>query len=162
MIASKTSQSLSFFVFVFLVQWQGNDNRFRDYDDCMAQCKVEHHLTEELTYVVAPVDQTSSPIVEEVGPRERQRSAKAEDLVENPASAPEKVEERDDPPAPDNSATPVEQTGVVAVAQEKPVRDKMCLLPKDSGPCNRNHRMYYYDAGKDACLLFIYGGCGVS
>lgn len=35
-----------------------------------------------------------------------------------------------------------------------------CPGPADKGPCNRNIFKYAYDPEKDACIMFIWGGCG--
>uniref|UniRef100_A0ACB8F7G2 Uncharacterized protein n=1 Tax=Sphaerodactylus townsendi TaxID=933632 RepID=A0ACB8F7G2_9SAUR len=36
----------------------------------------------------------------------------------------------------------------------------ICSLPPVKGPCFANKKYYYYDAKKEICKTFIYGGCG--
>lgn len=36
---------------------------------------------------------------------------------------------------------------------------ELCGLPKQTGPCRARIPAYYYDLGRDQCLMFIYGGC---
>ena len=35
-----------------------------------------------------------------------------------------------------------------------------CLLPKDPGPCEDFSKHYYFNAAKNKCKKFNYGGCG--
>ncbi|KAJ6649893.1 Kunitz-type serine protease inhibitor bitisilin-3 [Pseudolycoriella hygida] len=37
---------------------------------------------------------------------------------------------------------------------------EVCSLPPDSGFCDAIIDRYYFNAAKNECLLFIYGGCG--
>lgn len=41
------------------------------------------------------------------------------------------------------------------------VKDKLCLLPKDIGPCKMSTPSFYYDGDQLKCLPFLYGGCKV-
>lgn len=36
-----------------------------------------------------------------------------------------------------------------------------CYLPKEMGPCRMSKPSYYYDAAKEECIFFYYGGCKV-
>ena len=40
------------------------------------------------------------------------------------------------------------------------VINKICLLPRNPGPCRAYMPMYYFNAFQDRCEKFIYGGCG--
>ncbi|XP_064632992.1 papilin-like isoform X2 [Lineus longissimus] len=39
------------------------------------------------------------------------------------------------------------------------VTTPVCSQPKVVGPCKDKHMRYYYDAGTNNCIFFIYGGC---
>uniref|UniRef100_A0A0R3T9W4 BPTI/Kunitz inhibitor domain-containing protein n=1 Tax=Rodentolepis nana TaxID=102285 RepID=A0A0R3T9W4_RODNA len=39
------------------------------------------------------------------------------------------------------------------------LRNNICRLPKDTGPCKGGHARYYYDPNTAKCRLFMYGGC---
>ncbi|GMS93930.1 hypothetical protein PENTCL1PPCAC_16105, partial [Pristionchus entomophagus] len=39
-------------------------------------------------------------------------------------------------------------------------RPSVCSLPPDTGPCNRNRIMWYFDTESDSCQRFSYSGCG--
>ncbi|XP_050088784.1 papilin-like [Anopheles aquasalis] len=45
-----------------------------------------------------------------------------------------------------------------AVCEAPPGKD-VCYLPKITGPCTGQHSMWYYDAERNLCSQFTYGGC---
>uniref|UniRef100_A0A6E8VES2 Papilin n=1 Tax=Anopheles coluzzii TaxID=1518534 RepID=A0A6E8VES2_ANOCL len=42
---------------------------------------------------------------------------------------------------------------------ETPTGKDVCHLPKISGPCTGHYNMWYYDAERNMCAQFTYGGC---
>uniref|UniRef100_A0A182PGJ0 Papilin n=1 Tax=Anopheles epiroticus TaxID=199890 RepID=A0A182PGJ0_9DIPT len=42
---------------------------------------------------------------------------------------------------------------------ETPTGKDVCQLPKISGPCTGHYNMWYYDAERNMCSQFTYGGC---
>lgn len=40
------------------------------------------------------------------------------------------------------------------------IKDEICKLPKDSGPCEGSEVYWYYNHEKLTCKKFMYGGCG--
>lgn len=40
------------------------------------------------------------------------------------------------------------------------IKNDICTLPKNSGPCEGSEVYWYYNYEKLSCKKFIYGGCG--
>lgn len=43
--------------------------------------------------------------------------------------------------------------------QQNDVRDVVCRLPAESGPCPHTQARWFYDSDSHTCLPFAYGGC---
>lgn len=59
-----------------------------------------------------------------------------------------------------NHESPVSEGGVVNVEPVGTLFNKQtCQLNKDSGPCFAFFEMWYFNADKNVCEMFVYGGC---